>query len=87
MATATHKTNATRREVLKIIEESRWAFLNVGELVCATRLPQLEITRLRKLAATSPEDDPWRGGYVQIDAFLTWHNGRRRELEREHPEI
>jgi hypothetical protein len=87
MATATHKASATRREVLKIIEESRWAFLNVSELVCATRLPQTEITRLRKLAATSPADDPWRGGYVQIDAFLDWHNGRRRELEHDHPEI
>lgn len=87
MALSDKRSKTQDDPLISLGKENRWAFFKVGELQSITRLPPKEMSRLRKLAATSPKDDPWRGDYVQPDKFLEWYHGRRRQLEIEHPEI
>lgn len=78
-------TKVGRRSILRVAKENPWAFFNVGELVELTRLPHFEITRLRKIADRSPNDNPWRGDFTRLNLFLAWYCGRRRELEKQYP--
>jgi hypothetical protein len=82
-----HAHKRDGRALLRLAKENPWAFFRVMEMVAITRLPHFEMTRLRKLADRSPEDNPWRGDFTRLDLFLDWYRGRRRELEKEYPGI
>jgi len=83
------KTNGQYAQLLELVKENPDVSVNTEELRIISRIGQKAMIRLKKLAASDPESDPWLGsGDLTIPrVFFQWYTGRRRELEKKNKEV
>lgn len=81
------RTTYTRDELNRLARENPYLTFNVGQIRLLFDLPEVVMTRLRKLAQKDRKTDPWINDKTRPEKFQEWLWGRRIDLEIEHPDV